>query len=57
MTGGGRRQRPGDGQLSVVALDGVPEVHVGDDLAALLIAALRTTPGALAAHARPTCWS
>jgi coenzyme F420-0:L-glutamate ligase/coenzyme F420-1:gamma-L-glutamate ligase len=38
---------PPGGHLSVVALDGMPEVRTGDDLAALLIAALRTTPGAL----------
>ena len=33
--------------LSVVALDGMPEVRAGDDLAALLVAAIRATPGAL----------
>jgi coenzyme F420-0:L-glutamate ligase / coenzyme F420-1:gamma-L-glutamate ligase len=30
----------GPGRLSAVALDGIPEVHAGDDLAALLAAAL-----------------
>jgi coenzyme F420-0:L-glutamate ligase/coenzyme F420-1:gamma-L-glutamate ligase len=34
-----------DGRLSVIALDGIPEIRPGDDLAALLIAALRATPG------------
>jgi coenzyme F420-0:L-glutamate ligase/coenzyme F420-1:gamma-L-glutamate ligase len=38
---------PSDGRLSVVALEGIPEVHPGDDLAALLVAALRTTPDLL----------
>jgi coenzyme F420-0:L-glutamate ligase/coenzyme F420-1:gamma-L-glutamate ligase len=36
-----------DGRLSVIALDGVPEIGPGDDLAALLIQALRATPDAL----------
>jgi coenzyme F420-0:L-glutamate ligase/coenzyme F420-1:gamma-L-glutamate ligase len=36
-----------DGRLTVIALVGMPEVRPGDDLAALLIAALRDTPGAL----------
>jgi coenzyme F420-0:L-glutamate ligase/coenzyme F420-1:gamma-L-glutamate ligase len=35
----------GGGRLSVIALDGVPEIRPGDDLAALLIAALQATPG------------
>jgi coenzyme F420-0:L-glutamate ligase/coenzyme F420-1:gamma-L-glutamate ligase len=38
---------PGDGRLSIVALAGVPEVRPGDNLAALLIAALRSTAGVL----------
>ena len=38
---------PGDGRLSVVALAGVPEIRPGDDLAALLIAALKSTAGVL----------
>jgi coenzyme F420-0:L-glutamate ligase/coenzyme F420-1:gamma-L-glutamate ligase len=38
---------PADGHLSVIALDGMPEVRTGDDLAGLLIAALRATPGGL----------
>jgi coenzyme F420-0:L-glutamate ligase/coenzyme F420-1:gamma-L-glutamate ligase len=33
--------------MSVIALDGVPEIREGDDLAALLIEALRATPDAL----------
>jgi coenzyme F420-0:L-glutamate ligase/coenzyme F420-1:gamma-L-glutamate ligase len=37
----------GDGRLSVVALDGVPEVGGRDDPGALLISALRATPGGL----------
>jgi coenzyme F420-0:L-glutamate ligase/coenzyme F420-1:gamma-L-glutamate ligase len=36
-----------DGRLTVVALDGVPEIRAGDDLGTLLVEALRTTPGAL----------
>lgn len=36
-----------DGRLTVVALEGIPEICSGDDLGALLIAALRTTAGAL----------
>jgi len=39
--------RPGDGRISVVALEGIPEVRAGDDLAALLVASLRATPAAL----------
>ena len=39
--------RPGDGQLSVVALEGIPEVQAGDDVGSLIVAALRRTPGAL----------
>jgi len=35
------------GRLSVVALSGVPEIHPGDDLAALLVAAIGSTPGVL----------
>ena len=38
---------PGDGRLSIVALAGVPEIRPGDNLAALLIAALRSTAGVL----------
>jgi coenzyme F420-0:L-glutamate ligase/coenzyme F420-1:gamma-L-glutamate ligase len=37
----------GDGRLSVVALAGIPEVRPGDDLAALLVAALKSTAGVL----------
>jgi len=36
-----------DGRLAVVALDGIPEIRAGDDLGALLISALRSTPGGL----------
>ena len=35
------------GRLSVIALEGIPEIGPGDDLSALLIAAIRSTPGAL----------
>lgn len=35
------------GRLEVVALEGLPEVRIGDDLAGLLVGALRATPGAL----------
>jgi coenzyme F420-0:L-glutamate ligase / coenzyme F420-1:gamma-L-glutamate ligase len=37
---------PPDGRLEVVALDGIPEVVPGDDLAALLGDAIERTPGA-----------
>jgi coenzyme F420-0:L-glutamate ligase/coenzyme F420-1:gamma-L-glutamate ligase len=36
-----------EGRLSVTALDGIPEVYPGDDLAGLLIAALGSTPDVL----------
>jgi coenzyme F420-0:L-glutamate ligase / coenzyme F420-1:gamma-L-glutamate ligase len=39
------------GRVEVLALEGIPEVASGDDLAALIVAALRTTPGALPARA------
>lgn len=35
------------GRLTVIALEGVPEIRPGDDLAAELIAAIRSTAGAL----------
>ena len=35
------------GRLEVLALEGMPEVGPGDDLAAQIVAALRSTPGAL----------
>ena len=35
------------GRLSVIALEGIPEIGPSDDLSALLIAAIRSTPGAL----------
>ena len=43
-------------RLEVIALDGIPEVHPGDDLAGLVGDALERTEGALplwAASARP----
>ena len=39
-------QRP-EGRLSVIALDGMPEVRPGDDLAALLVIAIQATAGVL----------
>ena len=36
-----------DGRLSVIALEGLPEVRPGDDVAALLIEAVRSTAGVL----------
>lgn len=50
QAGTGRVSRgvePPDGRMTVIALGGVPEVRPGDDLAAALVAALRTTPEAL----------
>ena len=50
---GGRdpRDAPGgrspEGRLSVIALEGIPEVRPGDDLAAMLIAAVRSTAGVM----------
>lgn len=35
---------PADGRLEVIALEGIPEVAPGDDLPALLLAALERTP-------------
>jgi coenzyme F420-0:L-glutamate ligase / coenzyme F420-1:gamma-L-glutamate ligase len=40
----------GSGRLEVLALDGIPEVTIGDDLPAILVAALSGTPGALPAQ-------
>lgn len=37
-------------RIEVVALEGIPEVRPGDDLAALVVAALEATPGALPAR-------
>jgi coenzyme F420-0:L-glutamate ligase/coenzyme F420-1:gamma-L-glutamate ligase len=42
---------PERGRLEVLALDGIPEVVPGDDLPALIVAALSATPGALPARA------
>ena len=36
-----------DGRLEVVALDGIPEIHVGDDLARLIGDAIERTAGLL----------
>jgi coenzyme F420-0:L-glutamate ligase/coenzyme F420-1:gamma-L-glutamate ligase len=36
-----------DGRVTVIALEGVPEIRPGDDLAAVLVEALRVTPTAL----------
>ena len=38
------------GRLEVLALDGVPEINVGDDLPTLIVRALRGTAGALPAR-------
>lgn len=43
----GEGAAPPDGRLTVIALEGVPEISPGDDLAAALVAALRATPAAL----------
>ena len=43
----GSRPPLADGRLSVMALDGIPEIRPGDDLPGLIIAALRRTPEAL----------
>jgi coenzyme F420-0:L-glutamate ligase/coenzyme F420-1:gamma-L-glutamate ligase len=49
MTGdrGAPETRTGDGVVSVVALEGLPEIRPGDDLAAMLVAAINSTAGAL----------
>jgi coenzyme F420-0:L-glutamate ligase/coenzyme F420-1:gamma-L-glutamate ligase len=36
--------------LEVIALEGIPEISVGDDLAQIVVDALRATPNALPAH-------
>jgi len=46
---------PGPARLEVLALDGIPEVHPGDDLAGLVGDALERTAGALPC-ARTTSW-
>ncbi len=38
---------PSPSRVEIVALDGIPEIRPGDDLAALIIAALQGTPGLL----------
>lgn len=35
--------------LEVIGLEGIPEIHLGDDLAQIIVDALRATPGALPA--------
>jgi coenzyme F420-0:L-glutamate ligase/coenzyme F420-1:gamma-L-glutamate ligase len=37
-------------RIEVIALEGIPEIQVGDDLAQLVVDALRATPGALPAR-------
>ena len=37
-------------RLEVIALEGIPEIRTGDDLAQIVLDALRATPGALPAH-------
>ncbi|HEX3428026.1 MAG TPA: coenzyme F420-0:L-glutamate ligase, partial [Candidatus Limnocylindrales bacterium] len=37
--------RPPDGRLEILALDGIPEIRPGTDLAAMLGDALQRTPG------------
>jgi coenzyme F420-0:L-glutamate ligase/coenzyme F420-1:gamma-L-glutamate ligase len=39
--------RSAEGRVSVIALEGLPEIRPGDDLEGLLIAAIRATAGAL----------
>ena len=43
----GARETPAAGRLSVIALDGIPEIQAGDDLSGTLIRALRATPDLL----------
>jgi coenzyme F420-0:L-glutamate ligase / coenzyme F420-1:gamma-L-glutamate ligase len=45
---GGERREPS--RLEVVALEGIPEIRVGDDLAQIVVGALRATPDALPAR-------
>jgi coenzyme F420-0:L-glutamate ligase/coenzyme F420-1:gamma-L-glutamate ligase len=49
-TGGGRGQRLGEMRVTITALDGIPRVEPGDDLAHLLIAALEGCGMALRAR-------
>jgi coenzyme F420-0:L-glutamate ligase/coenzyme F420-1:gamma-L-glutamate ligase len=43
--GAGEARGPSpEGRVSVIALSGIPEIHPGDDLPGLLIAAIRLTP-------------
>jgi coenzyme F420-0:L-glutamate ligase/coenzyme F420-1:gamma-L-glutamate ligase len=41
------RSRPGEGRVEVLALEGIPEIAPGADLAALILGALESTPGAM----------
>ncbi len=41
-----------DGRVAVIALEGVPEIHPGDDLAAALVEALALDAGGAAAARR-----
>jgi coenzyme F420-0:L-glutamate ligase / coenzyme F420-1:gamma-L-glutamate ligase len=41
---------PAAGRIEVLALEGIPEIAIGDDLPAILVAALRATAGALPAR-------
>jgi coenzyme F420-0:L-glutamate ligase/coenzyme F420-1:gamma-L-glutamate ligase len=45
--GGGTREPR---RVEVLALDGIPEIHAGDDLAAIVVEAIRRTAGALPAR-------
>ena len=49
MSGGADRGRSatGGGRLSVIALEGIPEIRPGDDLESMLIDAIRSTEGVL----------
>jgi coenzyme F420-0:L-glutamate ligase/coenzyme F420-1:gamma-L-glutamate ligase len=38
------------GRVEVIALEGIPEIHTDDDLAQIVVDALRATPGALPAR-------
>jgi coenzyme F420-0:L-glutamate ligase/coenzyme F420-1:gamma-L-glutamate ligase len=38
---------PASGRVEIVALDGIPEIAPGNDLATILVAAIERTPGVL----------
>ena len=44
---GGAAGSPSSGRLSITPLEGVPEIRAGDDLAAILVAAIGSTAGLL----------